>query len=243
LKKEQKNIVWLIGGTLMYISRVRLNPKAINNSEFWQHINNNYQMHSQIWSMFGDNPDRKRDFLYRQDEMKGVPVFYIVSQRKPDESKGTWELECKNYEPELRSGQTLSFVLRANPIVSKRDENGNQHRHDIVMDAKFHLKSNNISKDECPLIAEIVQEKGIEWLKRRAEDRGFEIQDGQVRADGYMNHKFYKPKGKHKISISTIDFTGLLTVTEPDVFKENLFYGIGPAKSFGCGLMLVKPVR
>lgn len=193
--------------------------------------------------MFDENPDRDRDFLYRQDDMKGSPVFYIVSEKKPDESKGSWDLECKNYEPQLHSEQALSFVLRVNPIVSKRDENGNQHRHDIVMDAKCHLKGGSVSREEYPLISEIVQEKGVEWLMKRAENCGFTLQDEQVRADGYITHKFYKPKGKHQISISTIDLTGLLTVNEPDVFKETLFCGIGPAKSFGCGLMLVKPVR
>ncbi|MBW2329897.1 MAG: type I-E CRISPR-associated protein Cas6/Cse3/CasE [Deltaproteobacteria bacterium] len=34
----------------------------------------------------------------------------------------------------------------------------------------------------------------------------------------------------------------MLTVTEPDAFKGVLQFGIGPAKAFGCGLMLVRRV-
>ena len=42
---------------------------------------------------------------------------------------------------------------------------------------------------------------------------------------------------------STLEFDGILAVTEPEVFIEKcLFSGIGPAKGFGCGVMLVRRV-
>jgi len=47
-------------------------------------------------------------------------------------------------------------------------------------------------------------------------------------------------RGGREIRFSTLDFTGLLTVTDPDVFLDKLEQGIGPAKAFGCGLMLLK---
>lgn len=227
----------------MYISRAKLNLKHVQDSSFWQIINNNYHLHSFVWSLFEDMPNANRDFLYRQDEIKGVPVFYIVSKRKPEVQNESFDLEYKIYEPKLNFGQNLSFVLRANPIVSKREESGKQHRHDVVMDEKYRLKKEGTARNEYPPISEIVQQKGVEWLKRKAETYGFELKDEQVRADGYITRNYYKPKGEHKISLSTIDFTGLLTVTNPELFKQALFEGIGPAKGFGCGLLLVRPVR
>jgi CRISPR system Cascade subunit CasE len=59
--------------------------------------------------------------------------------------------------------------------------------------------------------------------------------------DGYIQHRFVKPKKKQMVQISTLDFTGLLTVTDPERFTTALFNGIGPAKGFGCGLMMVRP--
>lgn len=44
------------------------------------------------------------------------------------------------------------------------------------------------------------------------------------------------------ISLSTLDFEGELSVTDPGIFLSALFKGIGPAKAFGCGLMLVRRV-
>jgi CRISPR system Cascade subunit CasE len=40
----------------------------------------------------------------------------------------------------------------------------------------------------------------------------------------------------------TVRYDGLLRITDPDAFRETLIRGIGPAKAFGCGLMLVKRV-
>ena len=151
------------------------------------------------------------------------------------------DINIKSYDPVLRSGQELSFSLRGNPIVSKRDKNGKQHRHDVVMDEKFRMKKENSGKDYDVNISEIVQQKGVEWLQKKAEASGFSIEKEQVRADGYCNHKFYKPNRKHNISFNTIDFTGVLTVTDPEMFKKVLFEGIGPAKGFGCGLLMVRP--
>jgi CRISPR system Cascade subunit CasE len=42
------------------------------------------------------------------------------------------------------------------------------------------------------------------------------------------------------VRLSTLDFDGLLTVADPGRFGELLFSGLGPAKGFGCGLMLIK---
>ncbi len=45
----------------------------------------------------------------------------------------------------------------------------------------------------------------------------------------------------HGIALSTLDFEGQLQVTDPDHFLRNgLPAGIGPAKAFGCGLLLVR---
>jgi len=48
----------------------------------------------------------------------------------------------------------------------------------------------------------------------------------------------YKKQGR--ITFSTLDFSGILGVTDPGQFRNTLFNGIGPAKGFGCGLMMVK---
>jgi CRISPR system Cascade subunit CasE len=224
----------------MYMSRARLLPAAVSNKTSWKNMGNSYNIHRLVWPLFSRGPDDKRSFLYRQESEGKLPTFYFVSEREPEDESALWDIDVKQYDPILKSGQNLSFSLRANPIVSKRDENGKQHRHDVVMDEKIRINNEN---SVYSALSEIVQAKGVEWLQKKAEKNGFLIDNDKARADGYRNHKFYKPSGKHHVSFNTIDFTGILTVTEPELFKQALFNGIGPAKGFGCGLLLVRPVH
>ena len=90
------------------------------------------------------------------------------------------------------------------------------------------------------------------WLLRKGNDHGFQLcRDGynqyKMQSTGYhwqtlakMNGKKVKSKARKKTGFSSIDFTGELEVTDVDRFATALFSGIGRAKAFGCGLLLVK---
>jgi CRISPR system Cascade subunit CasE len=93
-----------------------------------------------------------------------------------------------------------------------------------------------------PSINEIAHQAGGEWLSRRSEVNGFSIDKDRIRSDSYHQEKFVKKRGGKVIQYSTLDITGELSVTDPDLLLEKLNQGIGPAKSFGCGLMLVKRI-
>lgn len=221
----------------MLISRARLRPDASEKKEFFEHVDSVYHMHSLVWDLFADTPDRKRDFIYRQDMVHGLPAFFCVSDRMPNDRNGMWFMESKPYAPIVKKGQAFSFVLRANPIRAKRDDQNKQHRHDVVMEAKTRQKE---KPDALPREADIVQQAGFDWLAQKGEATGFSISAEDIRADGYLQHRFKNPRKNHEIRISTLNFTGLLTVTDPDPFLQALFTGIGPAKGFGCGMMMIK---
>lgn len=223
----------------MYFSTIRLR-RGISPREIVKLTGmSGYQVHQLVWKLFADNPDRRRDFIYRYEPLGGWPSFYTVSGRVPADDSGLWEIQTKEYHPHLRAGQRLSFSLRANPVRTRHDEIGKQQRHDVVMEQKLKLR-NTGNKSDLP---EIVQEQGYMWLEKRSASQGFHISAAGVRVDGYQQHKFYKGKGNKPVTISTLDFNGVITVSDPDVFTKNsLFGGIGPAKSFGCGLMLVKRI-
>lgn len=202
-----------------------------------------YYFHKLLWNLFSDGPDRKRDFLYRFEAIKGSPTFYAVADREPHDSGNIWDISPKLYEPKLKKGDRLSFTVRVNPIRSKRDENGRQQRHDVVMEAKKKVGFKNIPTDQRPHIGTLIQDAGIDWLKARSTEYGFSFEDTNVRCDGYFQHKLFKGKNTQPITFSTLDFNGILTVADPATFVEKcLFKGLGPAKGFGCGLMLVKRI-
>jgi len=222
----------------MFLSMIRLDRDISPRDVFDLTKAGGYQVHRLIWNLFADSRDRRRDFLYRQETVNNWPTFYTVSERKPSFVCGSWEVKSKEYRPKLSAGQRLAFTLRANPIRSKRDEENKQHRHDVVMEAKTRLRKND---EQTPLPA-LVQDEGSKWLLSRAERCGFQFKPEHIRVDGYRQHRFLKGKGNKQVSLSTLEFNGLLTVTDPSLFIETLYTGIGPAKGFGCGLMLVRRV-
>ncbi|HEY9160747.1 MAG TPA: type I-E CRISPR-associated protein Cas6/Cse3/CasE [Desulfomonilia bacterium] len=223
----------------MYISKISLRRGLSPSNITDLTRKNGYQTHQLIWNLFADNPGRPRDFIYRHEEINGWPTFYTVSKREPADTVGMWEILSKEYNPQLKSGQRLGFTLCANPIRSRHDENGRQQRHDVVMEKKLKLKKEGMSFN----IPDIIQQTGFHWLEERAVSHGFRILENEVRADGYRQHRLFKGKENKTITFSSLDFNGILTVIEPDIFvKKCLFEGIGPAKAFGCGLMMVRRV-
>lgn len=114
--------------------------------------------------------------------------------------------------------------------------------HDVVMDLKHRTGYKDKASSDRPPLAELVQEAGLEWLQKRAERHGFLVQADAVRVEGYLQHRAFKQGGKKPIRYSTLDFAGLLTIDDAKLFQQALLHGIGPAKAFGCGLLLVRRV-
>ncbi len=223
----------------MYFSKLRISAAAKDDRRLWRALGDVHAFHSLIWELFSDGPDRRRDFLYRleQGPGSGSQVVYTVSARPPLGGSGLWEIVTKPYDPQVSKGQPFLFSLRVNPVISRRDENGRQHRHDVVMHAKRELRE---AGREIPPQARLVQEAATAWLQARAPKAGFAVDAERLRVDGYRQQRWLKSRGRHPVSISTVDFTGLLSVTDPEAFRQALFKGIGPAKGFGNGLLLIK---
>ncbi|MDI6899525.1 MAG: type I-E CRISPR-associated protein Cas6/Cse3/CasE [Methanolinea sp.] len=230
----------------MYFSRIRIRPDASLSPEFWKIATGPYQIHAMVWDLYSDGEMRTRDFLYRVDYVRNRPAIYSVSRRKPVYNGSIWAIETKEYNPVLFSGQRLWFSLRANPVRTRwtpPDQEGRRfhRRHDVVMDAKRIIRG---SQDPCGTvvrIADLVQQEGVRWLKERAGKYGFSVDEERVIAGAYRQISFLQGEKNRNVQISTIDFSGTLKVTDPELFRKALAEGIGPAKGFGCGMMMIKP--
>jgi CRISPR system Cascade subunit CasE len=228
----------------MYFSRISLHPNVRAQQLAQMICHDTYKEHQALWTLFADDPEAKRDFLYRQTQENGRLKYYVVSERQPMDRSGIWLVDgCQLYAPTLVSRQTLFFNLRANPVVTVKTPSDKKERHDVVMREKKRIDYKKLPKDTRPLEQEIVQQTCIPWLEQRAEALGFELNSKSLLVDGYQAHESYaKGKGQKPISYSTVDFQGVLTVTDPELFQRTLFQGIGKAKAFGCGLLLIKRV-
>lgn len=204
-----------------------------------------YAEHQWLWKFFLSSADQTRDFIFRRHEIEQMPRFYVVSQRPPAAFSEAWQVQSRVYDPQLLEGQRLSFQLCANPVVTKKNDAGKSQRHDVVMQAKKQLLTERglsfnakwkewPNEDEKPLLYELVQKSCIDWLQSRADNHGFTVMSASI--DAYQQ----KRAGKRDIRFSTVDFSGELLITDPKLFQQALFNGLGHAKAFGCGLLLVK---
>lgn len=83
------------------------------------------------------------------------------------------------------------------------------------------------------------------WWQKKGTKNGFDCvandYDQVVQVTAYQKHAMPE-KGK-KAGFNSVDLTGELIVTDVELFNRLLFDGIGPAKAFGCGLMMIRRAR
>lgn len=218
----------------MFISKIMLSDHVSADDIFWKVFGSEYSLHQAVWNLFADNPDRRRDFLYRLDTVGKQPVIYAISERKPEHIGKLWNIETKQYDPQVSKNMRLGFTVRVNPTC-KRDGK----RHDVVMNLKHKMRLDS-GEYEDKKLSEIVTASCEQWFNERSAKNGFKIL--HMRADGYRQMQFNKSQGGVPVRYSTVDITGALEVIDEQLFRPILWDGIGPEKSFGCGLMLVRRV-
>ena len=201
-----------------------------------------YAHHQALWLLFPGDDQEKRPFLFQHTPKIHPQAFLVLSQNEPT-LHPSFELQSKAYDPVIQNGDNLHFSLRANPVVTRAKK-----RNDVVADWKFHFKQQwetdhpGETFPGFPTLgyshADIVHTQCTQWLKSRSEKHGFKVQ--HCLAESYHQQGFYKKSQKDGVKISMVDFSGTLTVTDAEAFKKILFEGVGPAKGFGCGLLLIR---
>jgi len=190
-------------------------------------------MHRLLWTLFADGPERERDFLWREDAHGRI---FILSRRPPVDAHSLFDLDHRPFEPELAPGDRLRFSLRANAVVARGASGTPSKRHDLVMDA---LK--NLPTSERAAAREgVVQDAARGWLARIGPEAGFEPDRDRVFTLAYDRLSVPRgPSGKGAV-FGIMDIEGEFVVREPSRLLERMAQGFGRARSFGCGLMLIR---
>lgn len=194
--------------------------------------------HGLVWSLFSRADQEHRDFLFRQSDEGS---FIIVSQREPEDPHGLWNVAPKPYEPELNPGDRLRFVLRANPAISVPQPG---KARGLRADAIMHAKSKLDPAARKAFGTEDVARVGLDWLLKRGAAIGAAFDADTCCATGYQQVRIPRGKRQPAVEFSVIDYEGTLTVTDPDKLMVALFSGkgLGKAKAYGCGLMLIRRI-
>lgn len=226
--------------------------------------------HQWLWRFFNAAPGTERPFLFRRQEGGPLPQFYLLSSIQPQMPAACsdwWQLRSREYDPQPQPGSLLEFDLRLNPTVSgptpaelrEGQKRLRGQKHDVVMHAKKLLLAKHGLQhmrdwDETrhgprPAAQEIAWQACRDWLQSRQQDWGVSIEWDSLQIDAPQQHlEPRKPAPDSKqdkppkpLQYTSVDVRGVLRVTDADKLRARLLGGIGRAKAFGCGLLLVRP--
>lgn len=198
------------------------------------------RIHGAVLGCFppGQHSDDSGRCLWRQEERHGHDVSLLISSPlRPDltalnEMAGwsTGEVgRSADYAPffsRLARGQRWRFRLVANPV------------HNVQVDDSTRTKR----------LAHVTAAQQLGWLVKRAEANGFSVgsfESPTARVTSRTTLSFNKGAGTehHRVTLARAQFDGVLTVSDADLLRHALCFGIGRAKSYGCGLLTLAPNR
>ena len=176
-------------------------------------IRDAYSWHRMLWQAFPGASGQRRDFLFRVDNQGAAFRVLLLSGRRPDPPHwGSWQ--TKPVAESFLEHRAYRFQLRANPTMRRASDKRRL--------AIYH------------------QERLRKWMARKAESSGFAIVDGSLAVGAPIDQYFIRNgrRGKHV----SVEFSGALEVSQRPLFRQAFARGIGSAKAFGFGLLMLQPI-
>ncbi len=225
---------------MTYLTQIKLDYNTIVQKQ----VRDCYDWHQLAWTCFEGlvprDPDKGRcakgtspqdqprppaDLLMRVDQRRSTFRLLIVSPvepRRPDWCVvEAWQ--SKPIPDSYFTRRVYAFQLRANPTkkITKLDKDG--------APTKNGRREPLRERDEL-----------VAWIKRKGAQGGFAVDEKALRTCSHGREYFEKKRmrGLH----SAVEFQGLLTVNDPRSFHQCFKCGIGSAKAFGFGLLVLAPI-
>lgn len=226
-----------------WLSRLEVGSDAIYSEGISADI---YTWHKKLWECYPNMPDAERDFLTRIDQLEGAYRLWVLAKKKP--VRPEWcppeGFAVKEISPSFFSHRYYAFDLRANPVrtLVQRGPNGET------------LYQPNGKRKHGKRVPIVEPEELRAWLVRKGKVRcrdkdtgedvtgGFRIVEDKPLEISPMMESHFRKKGQAAYH-GGIQFRGILEVTEPERFIATYQAGIGSAKGFGFGLLLLAPVK
>ena len=183
-----------------------------------------YDWHQAVWKAFPGRDGEQRLFVTRLDQRREGFRLLIVSPAEP--SRPSWcpaeSWKTKPIPESYFTRRRYTFQLCANPtkkIASKPDGTVTKNGRRVPLGKREEL---------------------VGWIKRKGEQGGFALDEATLRTFS-RGREYFEKDGRTGLH-SAVEFQGVLTVTDPAEFHEAFTRGIGSAKAFGFGLLVIAPI-
>lgn len=207
---------------MKWLVRVRASYKVAAENK----LHDGYAWHQALWQAFPGHDGQARFFLTRVDQKEKEFIAYLLSFYKPVCPpwcpSECWELTEINES--FLNYEYYRFDLFANPTrkVAKIDDKGK--------------RTKNGRRE-----ALLKPEEQANWFQRKAEQGGFRVLDTPPLEIGKPHRLTYRRKQKGGSHFG-VNFKGVLQITDRSGFYETFRRGIGTAKGFGFGMLMLQPV-
>ncbi len=237
---------------MSWLARLEVDSETARAGGIWD----NYAWHKRLWEdCIPKDSNASRDFLSRIDQIEGAYRLWILAKRKPIRPR--WCLpenfSAKEIAPSFLTHRYYAFDLRANPVKTIAR---------CGPDGKKLLRPDGKPKQgkRIPLVKE---DELRDWLVKKSRVRcraenedgvlvdvpgGFRIVEEkplEIRpmAEVHFRKKNKKNNKEEAAYHGGVQFRGTLEVTDREKFIETYQSGIGSAKGFGFGLLLIAPIK
>ncbi len=181
-------------------------------------LTNPYNQHQWIWENLPADPGATRDFLFRFDVLgNGRARILLLSERKPVNPQ-FWE--TTELAEQFLGHAVYRFQIRVNPTM------------------RVAISPADGSRKTGPRKAICDKEKCRTWFSRKFADLGCEVMGLEL--SPFRREEF--SKNERRVTIVTVDATGIIRVKDPVVFRNGFDKGMGTAKGFGLGLLMLQPL-
>ena len=199
----------------MFLSRLTLNPRC---ADARRDLGSAYEMHRTLSRAYtADNSIPPSRFLWRlESNVIGwkLPVVLVQSQ-----TAGDWRV-LENIAGYLASG-----------VEHKHLDLSTLLKQDVSM--RFRFLANPTVTRNGKRLGLTLETDQLAWLDRQGVKHGFQVEFALVGGQDLLESK----KDCHRLTIQRVLFEGQLRVVDASKLAEVLVLGLGPAKSFGCGML------
>lgn len=190
---------------------------------------------AQLQALYTTNTDLKTSTVTVVVQARVQPDWSRIPAAALQEAPTTLMVSQK-----IEVGQRYRFRAVINPVRMSARHLSPSERHDS-------------DKRELKRLADTTPEHARRWFAERLQPLGEPpVNDRGVRRIGADTDpaglavrilpKVSKISTKPKMRLGRAEIRGEFTVTDPDVLVEVLTTGLGRARAYGCGLVLVKPL-
>ena len=196
--------------------------------------------HHLTWSLFADRRNRRRDFSLDGNRPRRLRHPVGASARRPPQPVPDRQQRA------VRTGHRLGRPHGLPPARQPRPERAARPQAVPDVQARHcHKRPAGIPQGGTRPRPQRGHARTRLLLLQTQGRRGF-AEPGDVAIHGYRRHQIERPgrrsrKRADKPRYATLDFEGVLTVTNRSQLLRAIATGFGSSRTWGCGLMLIDP--